>query len=597
MITGATRRRRRDRRSGAALAVAACCTTPRTAALGLDWVFVAFEVPDGGARGRARRGPRARSRRPVGDDAAQDRGGRAVRRALAGRGRAAQRQHGHARRRRPARRRLDRRRRASCGRCADAGVDDPAGRVGARARRGRRGPRGRARARPAPARSVVVCARKPDAAAVAARARGRRRRSPWDDRARGRGRGRHRRERDPGRDGAATRRCRSRRDALHAGPGASSTSCTTRSRRRCSRRPATGARGVVDGLGMLVHQAALQVERWTGRPAPVDGDARGRRAALRPAPDGLQRVGPTFAARAQGAALAVDGRRGLRVVRGISVLQGTFETLSLPEVLGLLAQSRKTRRALARRRPARRRSSTSSTATAARPRRATRASRSTTAPALLARLVDVCFAVERARTTARSGSGPRSRPWACDETGRARATRSSRSTACSSSGARSWRVIPSLECRSASPTSSASRSSSVDRERWPLLVAIDGRRTVRELVRKTNRPVIDVCHAHARAGRRRRGRRDGPAAGRAPAAGPRPNGAAPSGVARGRGRARGAVRRPASSRRRPRSRTRPAAERRPSREVDPGRARAATSAPFSGRTPPSRPTADDRARR
>jgi shikimate dehydrogenase len=27
---------------------------------------------------------------------------------------------------------------------------------------------------------------------------------------------------------------------------------------------------VVPGLGMLVHQAALQVERWTGRPAPID---------------------------------------------------------------------------------------------------------------------------------------------------------------------------------------------------------------------------------------------------------------------------------------------------------------------------------------
>jgi shikimate dehydrogenase len=26
---------------------------------------------------------------------------------------------------------------------------------------------------------------------------------------------------------------------------------------------------IVDGLGMLVHQAALQVERWTGRDAPV----------------------------------------------------------------------------------------------------------------------------------------------------------------------------------------------------------------------------------------------------------------------------------------------------------------------------------------
>jgi shikimate dehydrogenase len=35
---------------------------------------------------------------------------------------------------------------------------------------------------------------------------------------------------------------------------------------------AAGARDAiaVPGLGMLVHQAALQVERWTGRPAPVD---------------------------------------------------------------------------------------------------------------------------------------------------------------------------------------------------------------------------------------------------------------------------------------------------------------------------------------
>jgi shikimate dehydrogenase len=35
---------------------------------------------------------------------------------------------------------------------------------------------------------------------------------------------------------------------------------------------AVRARGAVglNGLGMLVHQAALQLERWTGRPAPVD---------------------------------------------------------------------------------------------------------------------------------------------------------------------------------------------------------------------------------------------------------------------------------------------------------------------------------------
>ena len=41
---------------------------------------------------------------------------------------------------------------------------------------------------------------------------------------------------------------------------------------------ARGAR-TVSGLGMLVHQAALQVERWSGRPAPIDA----MRAAVGPA--------------------------------------------------------------------------------------------------------------------------------------------------------------------------------------------------------------------------------------------------------------------------------------------------------------------------
>jgi len=41
---------------------------------------------------------------------------------------------------------------------------------------------------------------------------------------------------------------------------------------------ARGAR-TVSGLGMLVHQAALQVERWSGRPAPIDA----MKAAVDPA--------------------------------------------------------------------------------------------------------------------------------------------------------------------------------------------------------------------------------------------------------------------------------------------------------------------------
>ncbi len=42
---------------------------------------------------------------------------------------------------------------------------------------------------------------------------------------------------------------------------------------------AAGA-AAVDGLGMLVHQAALQVEGWTGRPAPLAEMAGAARAAL-----------------------------------------------------------------------------------------------------------------------------------------------------------------------------------------------------------------------------------------------------------------------------------------------------------------------------
>jgi shikimate dehydrogenase len=40
-----------------------------------------------------------------------------------------------------------------------------------------------------------------------------------------------------------------------------------------------GAAGV-DGLGMLVHQAALQVEAWTGRSAPIAAMRAAAEAAL-----------------------------------------------------------------------------------------------------------------------------------------------------------------------------------------------------------------------------------------------------------------------------------------------------------------------------
>ena len=53
-----------------------------------------------------------------------------------------------------------------------------------------------------------------------------------------------------------------------------------------------GALGI-DGVGMLVHQAAHAFRRWTGRDAPVDVMAAAARAhlALDQGP-GLQRPGP-----------------------------------------------------------------------------------------------------------------------------------------------------------------------------------------------------------------------------------------------------------------------------------------------------------------
>ena len=99
---------------------------------------------------------------------------------------------------------------------------------------------------------------------------------------------------------------------------------------------AAGAgRAAVSGLGMLVHQAALQVELWSGRPAPIDA----MRAAVAP----RRLLGDLQpASQAASAARRCCHLEASRSSRGVSVLQGTFETLSLPEVLGLLASARKT---------------------------------------------------------------------------------------------------------------------------------------------------------------------------------------------------------------------------------------------------------------
>ncbi len=255
------------------------------------------------------------------------------------------------------------------------------------------------------------------------------------------------------------------------------------------------ARGaeVVDGLGMLVHQASLQIERWTGRAG--SGSERcgprhfthcSRRPGLLNAP-----------ARSSFAASAADGRRRPiertgRFRPGDAVLQGTLETLALPELLGLLAQSRKTGALWLD-------AANSSAVIYIVDGRCCAAESSeagdplTDGAALLARVIDVCFAVERAD----DGSfrfGPEEPSWSCpdtvdlegaiDELGRL---------------VDEWReiqaVIPSLDCRIRLADELGVEELTVDRERWQLIVSLDGRRSVRDLVRKTNRPVLEVCHA------------------------------------------------------------------------------------------------------
>jgi hypothetical protein len=175
------------------------------------------------------------------------------------------------------------------------------------------------------------------------------------------------------------------------------------------------------------------------------------------------------------------------------VLQGTFDTLSLTEVLGLLAQSHKSgalwleadtvqgRVYLAEGRCC-----------------AAEAAELTepvgTADELAQRLVDVCFSVARL-----PGGSFR---FVADEEPTWRAA-----AAVAVDGAvdrldvllEEWReiqaVIPSLETRPLLAAELGSDSIVIDPPRWRLLVALDGRRTVRDVVQETQRSVLDVCKA------------------------------------------------------------------------------------------------------
>jgi len=181
-----------------------------------------------------------------------------------------------------------------------------------------------------------------------------------------------------------------------------------------------------------------------------------------------------------------------RVMEGVCVLQGTFETLSLAEVLGLLASARKTGalwldagsmsgvvyvedghcRAVElgdRREPL------------------------DDAAALLDRLIDVCFGVARLESGSFRFAAEEPAPWLCPEP-----VELSDAMVEVEHLLKQWReirrVIPSLDCRPRLLDALVVGELVIDRDRWSLLVAIDGRRTVRDLVERTGRPALELCH-------------------------------------------------------------------------------------------------------
>jgi hypothetical protein len=174
------------------------------------------------------------------------------------------------------------------------------------------------------------------------------------------------------------------------------------------------------------------------------------------------------------------------------VLQGTFDTLSLPELLGLLAHSQKTGTLWLEAGPA----------TAAlylddgrccAAQSGDLTGKVNDAAALLARIVELCFSAARQEDGAfRFGS--EEPPWVCPETVNLDAAVDELARLLDE-----WRdiqaVIPSLDARVRLAEDLGVEELTVDRDRWALLVAIDGRRSVRELVRKTSRPTLEICHA------------------------------------------------------------------------------------------------------
>jgi hypothetical protein len=178
---------------------------------------------------------------------------------------------------------------------------------------------------------------------------------------------------------------------------------------------------------------------------------------------------------------------------GVSVLQGTFETLSLPEVLGLLASARKSGALWLDAGPV---SGVVHLQDGHCHAAETGEQRGpvTGGALLLPRLVDMCFAVMCQESGSFRFAADDPAPWTCADP-----VELSDVLVEVDRLLKQWReilrVIPSLECRPQLLDALEVDELVFDRERWTLLVAVDGRRTVRELVQRTSRPVIELCQS------------------------------------------------------------------------------------------------------
>jgi hypothetical protein len=177
----------------------------------------------------------------------------------------------------------------------------------------------------------------------------------------------------------------------------------------------------------------------------------------------------------------------------VCVLQGSFETLSLPEVLGLLASARKTG-ALRLEVGAASGIVHVEDGHCRAVETAERRAPIDRGADLLEALVEVCFDTVRVDGGSFRFGADEPAPWRCPEP-----VELSDALVEVERLLKQWRevvrLIPSFDCRPRLLDALVVDELVLDRERWSLLVALDGRRTVREVVERVGRPVLDVGHA------------------------------------------------------------------------------------------------------